>query len=231
MKRLLGNIEAKTDIKGRVFLPATFRKVLQGEEGGALVLRKDVYQPCLNLYPEKAWNELMDSMRARINRWNPRHQQIYRQFLSDVEIAYPDASGRILIPRRLLEAAGITQGIRFIGTAIYTAMQGFLAAKCGAEYVAPYVNRIDNMGFDGVQVSKDIHDAITANGLDSGLLAASFKNSQQVLELTKYGVKAVTAAPDVIDGLVKNAAIDAAIDQFTMDFQGLVGEGKTMADC
>ncbi len=119
MKRLLGNIEAKTDIKGRVFLPATFRKVLQGEEGGALVLRKDVYQPCLNLYPEKAWNELMDSMRARINRWNPRHQQIYRQFLSDVEIAYPDASGRILIPRRLLEAAGITQGIRFIGMGDY----------------------------------------------------------------------------------------------------------------
>ena len=51
------------------------------------------------------------------------------------------------------------EGIRFIGTAIYTAMQGFLAAKCGAEYVAPYVNRIDNMGFDGVQVAKDIHDA------------------------------------------------------------------------
>ena len=121
--------------------------------------------------------------------------------------------------------------IRFIGTAIYTAMQGFLAAKCGAEYVAPYVNRIDNMGFDGVQVAKDIHDAITANGLDSGLLAASFKNSQQVLELTKYGVKAVTVAPDVIDALVKNAAIDAAIAQFTNDFSGLVGEGKTMADC
>ena len=123
------------------------------------------------------------------------------------------------------------EGLRFIGTAIYTPMQGFLAAKCGAEYVAPYVNRIDNMGFDGVQVSKDIHDAITRNGLDSGLLAASFKNSQQVLELVKYGVKAVTVAPDVIEGLVKNAAIDAAIAQFTVDFAGLVGEGKTMADC
>ena len=90
---------------------------------------------------------------------------------------------------------------------------------------------IDNMGFDGIQVSKDIHDAITAGGLDSGLLAASFKNSQQVLELTRYGVKAVTVAPDVIDSLVKNAAIDAAIEQFTKDFEGLVGEGKTMADC
>ena len=123
------------------------------------------------------------------------------------------------------------EGIRFIGTAVYTAMQGVLAAKCGAEYVAPYVNRIDNMGFDGVQVARDIHDAITANGLDSGILAASFKNSQQVLELIKYGVKAVTASPDVIDGFVKIAAIDAAIAQFTKDFQGLVGEGKSMADC
>jgi fructose-6-phosphate aldolase 2 len=124
------------------------------------------------------------------------------------------------------------EGIRFIGTAIYTPMQGILAAKCGAEYVAPYVNRIDNMGFDGIKVSKEIHDAITANGLDhSGLLAASFKNSQQVLDLVKYGVKAVTVAPDVIEGLVKNAAIDAAIAQFTSDFAGLVGEGRTMEDC
>ena len=124
------------------------------------------------------------------------------------------------------------EGIRFIGTAIYTAMQGWLAAKWGAEYETPYVNRIDNMGFDGIQVSKDIHDAIAGSGYDSysGLLAASFKNSQQVLELAKYGVKAVTAAPDIIEGLVKNAAIDAAIEQFTADFAGLVGEGNTMAD-
>lgn len=124
------------------------------------------------------------------------------------------------------------EGIRFAGTAIYTTMQGWLAAKCGAEYVAPYVNRIDNMGFDGVQVSKDIHDAIQASGFTySGLFAASFKNSQQVLELVKYGVKSVTVGPDVIEGLIKNAAIDAAIDAFTADFGKLAGEGKNMADC
>ncbi len=123
------------------------------------------------------------------------------------------------------------EGIRFIGTAIYTPMQAFIAAKCGAEYVAPYVNRIDNMGFDGIQVSKDIHDIMIKNNLDCGLLAASFKNSQQVLELAKYGVKAATVAPDVIDGLVKNPAIEAAVDQFTKDFEKLTGPGKTMKDC
>ena len=169
-----------------------------------------------------------------------------------VQATAATAEGMVEEARRIVEVLGSTtlvkipcvpegfkamkqlkkEGIRFIGTAIYTAMQGFLAAKCGAEYVAPYVNRIDNMGFDGVQVAKDIHDAIKNSGFEySGLLAASFKNSQQVLELTKYGVKAVTVAPDIIEGLVKNAAIDAAIAQFTKDFAGLVGEGKTMEDC
>ncbi len=125
-----------------------------------------------------------------------------------------------------------TEGIRLLGTAIYTPMQGFLAAKCGCEYVAPYVNRIDNMGFDGIQVAKEIHDTIVGSGYDyCGLLAASFKNSQQVLELAKYGVKAVTAAPDIIEGLVKNAAIDAALAQFTKDFEQLNGAGVTMENC
>lgn len=124
------------------------------------------------------------------------------------------------------------ESIRLLGTAVYTPMQGFWAAKCGCEYIAPYVNRIDNMGFDGLQVAKEIHDIINGAGYDySGLLAASFKNSQQVLELAKYGVKAVTVAPDIIDGLVKNAAIDEAIQQFKKDFEGLAGDGVTMENC
>ena len=123
------------------------------------------------------------------------------------------------------------EGFRFIGTAVYTVMQGFLAAKCGADYVAPYINRIDNMGFDGVQVARDIHDMIRSSGYDSGLLAASFKNSQQVLELTKYGVKAVTLSPEVLDGLVKNPAIDAAVRQFAADFETLAGPDANMENC
>ena len=122
------------------------------------------------------------------------------------------------------------EGIRTTATAIYTPMQAFLAAKAGASYAAPYINRIDNMGYDGVGVAMEIHDIFRANGLPCEVLAASFKNSQQILELARYGVGAVTAASSVIEGLVKNAAIDAAVDAFTADFEGLVGAGKTMAD-
>ena len=168
-----------------------------------------------------------------------------------VQVLSPDAEGMVREARRIISELGAStlvkvpcvpegframkamkeEGIRFIGTAVYTAMQGFLAAKCGADYVAPYINRIDNMGFDGVQVARDIHDMIRSSGYDSGLLAASFKNSQQVLELTRYGVKAVTLSPEVFDGLVKNPAIDAAVRQFAADFETLAGPDVTMENC
>lgn len=113
--RFLGNIEAKTDSKGRVFLPAAFRKVLQtmGEE--QLVLRKDVHEKCLVLYPESVWMEQMEAMRRRLNRWNRQHQQIFRQFVSAVEMVSLDGNGRFLLSKRFLEAAGINQMVRFIG--------------------------------------------------------------------------------------------------------------------
>ena len=113
--RFLGNIEAKTDSKGRAFLPATFRKILQvsGEEN--LVLRKDVFQPCLVIYPESVWNKQLDNLRARLSRWNAKEQQIYRTFIADAILLTLDGNGRFLIPKRLLKMAAIEQGIRFVG--------------------------------------------------------------------------------------------------------------------
>lgn len=113
--RFLGNIEAKIDAKGRAFLPATFRKILQaaGEEG--LVLRKDVFQSCLVLYPESVWNEQMDAMRQRLNRWNKQQQQVFRQFVSEVEAVTLDGNGRFLIPKRYQRMAAIEQDIKFVG--------------------------------------------------------------------------------------------------------------------
>ena len=94
--RFLGNIEAKTDAKGRVFLPAVFRKelVTGGEE--RLVMRKDVHQRCLVLFPESAWNRRMDEMFRNADEWdelerqairqshnNPQIQELYKKFLGE----------------------------------------------------------------------------------------------------------------------------------------------------
>lgn len=121
--------------------------------------------------------------------------------------------------------------VKITATAIYTPMQAFLAAKAGAAYAAPYVNRIDNLGADGIETVKKIHDIFQKNGLKTEVLAASFKNSQQVLELCAYGIGAATIAPDVIEGLIRNDAVTSAVDVFTKDFERLCGEGKTMRDC
>lgn len=113
--RFLGNIEAKIDAKGRVFLPAAFRKVLQACDEESLVLRKDVFQPCLVLYPQSVWNRQMDELRSRLNRWNREHQMIFRQFVSDVEAISLDGNGRFLIPRRYVDMAAIRGQVKFIG--------------------------------------------------------------------------------------------------------------------
>ena len=121
------------------------------------------------------------------------------------------------------------EGVRITATAIYTPMQAYLAGKSGALYAAPYVNRIDNMGFNGVEVAKAIHDIYVKNSMNTQVLAASFKNSQQVLELCRYGVGAVTVSPDIMDDFTKNMAIDAAVAAFTADFERVTFPGATMS--
>ena len=113
--RFLGNIEAKTDMKGRAFLPAVFRKVLQASGEDFLVLRKDVFQKCLVLYPESVWNTRLDMLKAQLRPWKPAHQQMFRQFVSEAEVVALDGNGRFLISKRLQKIAEIEQDIQFIG--------------------------------------------------------------------------------------------------------------------
>ena len=87
------------------------------------------------------------------------------------------------------------------------------------------------MGYNGVETAQRIHTVFRNNGLKTEVLAASFKNSQQILELCEFGIGAATAAPAVIEALVNNAAITGAVDAFTADFEKLVGIGKTMSNC
>ena len=113
--RFLGNIEAKIDAKRRAFLPAQFRKALMAPGEGDLVLRQDIFENTIVIYPEQVWNALMDEMRRKLSRWDRQQQMVFRTFVSGVTNLTMDASGRILIPRNFLQAAGITQSLRFVG--------------------------------------------------------------------------------------------------------------------
>ena len=137
---------------------------------------------------------------------------------------------KVPVTREGLKAIKILKKHNFpvTATAIYTHMQAFLAGKAGADYAAPYVNRIDNLGVDGIREAKEIHDMFRNYGFKTEVLAASFKNSQQALELTKHGVGAATISPDVIEGLVAIDAVYHAVDVFTRDFESFCGKGTNM---
>lgn len=115
MIQFLGNIEAKTDSKGRIFIPAIFRKRLQTADEEYLVLRKDIFQDCLVLYPGTVWKAEIETLRNRLNRWNKDQQQLFRQFVLDAERLEMDASGRVLIPKRYLQMVDIECDVRFLG--------------------------------------------------------------------------------------------------------------------
>lgn len=115
MFNFLGNIEAKMDAKARIFVPAAFRKILQSSSQSVLILRKDIFQDCLVLYPVNVWEEELTKLRTRLSRWDKAQQQLFRQFVVDAERLEMDASGRILIPKRYLQMLKISSEIIFLG--------------------------------------------------------------------------------------------------------------------
>lgn len=111
-----------------------------------------------------------------------------------------------------------------LATAIYNVQQGMLAALNGADYLAPYLNRIDNLGCDGMGVARDLQLLIEQYQLPTKLLVASFKNVQQVLEVLKLGVGAVTLPPDIARQMLTTPATVAAVEKFGQDWRAAFGD-------
>lgn len=109
-------------------------------------------------------------------------------------------------------------GIRTLATVIYTADQAFLAAMNGAEYLAPYVNRMDNYT-DGIAQVKDLLEMLEVNHMTSKVVAASFKNTFQVHELIRFGIQAVTIPCDVAFSMIDHPGTKIAVDEFTQNWQ------------
>ena len=109
-----GNIPAKLDNKGRVALPSPFRRLLPENET-EFVVRRDIFQPCLVIYPQSAWLKEVECLRNKLNRWNAQEAMIFRQFISEAELITLDAAGRFLIPKRMQLKAKIEREVLFVG--------------------------------------------------------------------------------------------------------------------
>lgn len=120
-------------------------------------------------------------------------------------------------------------GIGVTMTAIFTPAQALIAAKAGASFVAPYVNRLDNIIGDGTEVVAQIVELFDNYNLDCKVLAASFKNAEQVHKCALYGCHSVTVSADIMKTLISHPMTDAAIDGFEKDWKRVYGD-KTILD-
>ncbi|MBR6765699.1 MAG: fructose-6-phosphate aldolase [Clostridia bacterium] len=121
------------------------------------------------------------------------------------------------------------EGIGVTMTAIFTPQQALIAAKAGADFVAPYVNRLDNISADGVQVVADIVHMFDVFGLDTKVLAASFKNTMQLHNVALVGGHSATVSMDVLKAAIAHPMTDAAINGFEKDWKATYGE-KSVKD-
>ncbi len=120
-------------------------------------------------------------------------------------------------------------GIGVTVTAIFTPAQALIAAKAGADFVAPYVNRLDNIIGDGTEVVSQIVNEFKGYNMDCKVLAASFKNAEQVHRCAMYGCHSVTVTPDILKNIISHPMTDAAIRGFDKDWYSTYGD-KTILD-
>ena len=115
MKTFLGKIEAKIDVKGRVFVPSVFRKVFSEEDRERVVVRMEADEKYLVVYPESVWNKQVLDLQSKLNEWDSEDQMLLMQFVGDAEMLDFDAQGRVLLPKRLQSRLGGDSELIFVG--------------------------------------------------------------------------------------------------------------------
>lgn len=119
--------------------------------------------------------------------------------------------------------------VNVTATGIYTKMQAYLAMNVGADYLAPYYNRMENNNIDPREAISEIAHLIKLSGSQTKILAASFKNVTQVTNAFECGAQAATMGEDMIEAALKLPSIQQAVDDFQSDWEAIHGEGSTIA--
>jgi MraZ protein len=107
MATFIGDYNCRVDQKGRVILPSAFKRQMPAAAMDRFVVKKDIFEQCLVLYPMDEWDRQNEIIRSKINPYNKEHSRFLRGFYKGTAEVTLDASNRLLIPRRLLEIAGI----------------------------------------------------------------------------------------------------------------------------
>ena len=110
MNYLIGTYECKIDVKGRLLIPSAFKKQLAPVIPKGFVLKRAVFQNCLELYPLAQWEELIKKVNS-LNRFKKKNNDFIRRFTAGVKFIEPDGNGRLLIPKDLIEFSNINRDV------------------------------------------------------------------------------------------------------------------------
>lgn len=119
-------------------------------------------------------------------------------------------------------------GIKVTSTAIFTQQQALIAAKAGASFVAPYVNRLDNIVSDGVHVVEEVVELFKLHNINSKVLAASFKTVEQIHKIAMTGCHSITINPELYEKLIYHPMTLYAIDDFEKDWETVYGDNSIL---
>lgn len=139
--------------------------------------------------------------------------------------------GRILAdlaPNIVVKVPMIKDGIKAINwlsdhdirtncTLVFSAGQAILAAKAGATYLSPFIGRVDDINWDGMALIQDIADIYAIQGYDTAILAASIRNSRQIVDAARAGADVVTCPLSAILGLLNHPLTDIGLEKFLAD--------------
>lgn len=110
LNSIVGTYECKVDAKGRLLLPASLKKQLSVALQDGFVLKRSVFQPCLELYPMQEWNLMMQKIN-KLNRFVKKNNDFIRRFTAGVKVVEIDALGRLLIPKDLVVFSQISKDV------------------------------------------------------------------------------------------------------------------------
>ena len=115
MSSFIGDNTCKADNKCRVVVPASFRKAMVASCQSVFVLRKNVFEKCLDMYPMDEWERMIADIRSKLNLFDAKHVAFLREFCRGTQEVEMDTNGRVLLPRKMLEEVGIDKEMVFAG--------------------------------------------------------------------------------------------------------------------
>ena len=116
MNTFIGEYTVKIDDKGRMVFPSAFKSLMPADGDMRFVIKKDIFEDCLEMYTLEEWERQSSEVKSRLNFFNRDHAMFWREYMRDRAIVEPDGKvGRISVPKKLLEAIGVNKEVVFSG--------------------------------------------------------------------------------------------------------------------